>query len=734
MRKYYSKWLLYIAFFPLAYFIYSLNFTGPTYLADEIGYLSKAAYLGGRLIDGASSYHGGYSLFIFPLFYIFDSPERVWIGVILINSLLWYGSFLVLNYLITLFDNNISDANRFIVLLVSALFPSWATMSGYAFTTSAFCFVFLFTVFCLSLIREINWTSVIPHSLAVGFLYWIHPTGLAVAVASIVTLVIVFMLRRRYAHLVTHVLLVLVMIILYKFWFHPFLNEAMTPRGYPIYEHYSEMGISLKNLLTDNFFFNLTIKFIGQIYYAVIASIGIVLFALYYLSRRIWGSKYYEASNGGVGNRNIISMSIFIMISFFLVVILGSLFLTFCERNHKIQVYNLIYGRYLEGVLLPLIALGIVYFCQLKIKQRILFGIAISCLVICGGLLIDAKMVDVVDNNIINTISFWPQYLSSINFFSKPGYIGAIIIFITCSLGKNALLPVMLLSSAIVTPKQFVHHKKSCFPKPSLCDVVQAISVPGSCVGFDDVVPPDYNAPFKSIVENRAKYEGKHNDGFTLQQLEKYNLYSYYLFNYRFRRVDINDWRRHCDGPLLTFNPKQIDSNVGEHVIAREDITGLFLVTKAGQPGIAMTDDLHSRDDISFPRFIGDHGFLSGYRMNARALYPFSLVGRLKDDILVADKKEGYLFYGPYRHFSAGSYKVVLYGLVSGSHSAFLDVVSQQGKIIHLKQKICLNDCNKDSFVFPFQLMTSVKDLEIRMYVGKHDQLSVKGYEVEKVF
>lgn len=82
-----TKWV--IGIMPLLYLLCSWVFTGPTYLQDEIGYLTKAAFLAGHTIDGPSSYNLGYSIFLSPLFVMFSSTVLIWKGIMAINTLFW---------------------------------------------------------------------------------------------------------------------------------------------------------------------------------------------------------------------------------------------------------------------------------------------------------------------------------------------------------------------------------------------------------------------------------------------------------------------------------------------------------------------------------------------------------------------------------------------------------------------------------------------------------------------
>ena len=62
----------------ILYFIINLKSRGPTYQQDEIGYLINAAFLVGNVVDGYSSYHSGYSIFLAPIFLLLKNPFDLW--------------------------------------------------------------------------------------------------------------------------------------------------------------------------------------------------------------------------------------------------------------------------------------------------------------------------------------------------------------------------------------------------------------------------------------------------------------------------------------------------------------------------------------------------------------------------------------------------------------------------------------------------------------------------------
>jgi hypothetical protein len=105
-------------------------------------------------------------------------------------------------------------------------------------------------------------------------------------------------------------------------------------------------------------------------------------------------------------------------------------------------------------------------------------------------------------------------------------------------------------------------------------------------------------------------------------------------------------------------------------------------------------------------------------------------VGRVKS-VVVSDGRAGYLIYGPYRALGAGKYKLVLTGKSKNHGSAWVDVVSDKGKVQHAKFQ--LKSTSNTSVILAegqVELVLPVQDIEVRVYVGDEDDVILEGYEL----
>ena len=92
----------------------------------------------------------------------------------------------------------------------------------------------------------------------------------------------------------------------------------------------------------------------------------------------------------------------------------------------------------------------------------------------------------------------------------------------------------------------------------AIIDFVRETFPKGQCVGFDPYLP----------------------EGAGGQMAERIRLYSFYLFDYSYRRMSPSQWMRGCDGPLFTYDRKPFRGGEEVALVGRELDTGLFVWVK----------------------------------------------------------------------------------------------------------------------------------------------------------
>jgi hypothetical protein len=532
-----------------AYLAVSWHISGPAYLEDEIGYLTNAAFLAGHRIDAASSFHAGYSLFIAPTF-LFSDPSLVWKGVLTINAVLWAANFVMLYKIMRRLLPHTDERRVLAATIVSALYPTWIVSSAYAFATTAFVAVFLASILALFLWKRDNPVSILPHSILIGYLYWVHPTGAAVALASVLVVALDCWQRRDAKPIVLHLASVIALVVAYQRGVHPWIVSAMTPSGYAAQSHYPTLASALETLVTAHGLAVSSLLLFGQFAYFVVASFGIAFVGLIFCMREALTPRGDVHSSAPQGDARVV----YLLIGTAPIAVMALASISFFQ-NENFEGNYWIYGRYLEGAILPVLVIG---FAVFRADIRL---VVLSIYLVATGLLLDLMVPSGAEHNIVNTVSFWPQYLSANAGFFVWMLIGALAVAGVARYGRRVAIALMVLTFPLSVYRQTVWHDwlVTNFSMPS--SLVQTIrnTVPsGSCVGVNPVLPA----------------------GATFFQSERYHLNSFYLFDYAYRRMSPAEWLQQCNGPYLSYNVSGLNEIAGIHAVARDPESGLLLFKK----------------------------------------------------------------------------------------------------------------------------------------------------------
>lgn len=520
----------------LVYWLYSRQFYGPAYLCDEIGYLSKAAVFAGYAVDMATSWQGGYSLMLAPLFRIFSDPYMLWQAILALNALMFSASFFMLFcFLRGLFPEK-SFWQLMAAVALSACYPAWITMSGYAFATPGFVLIFMAALLALQKAEGGKGWSLWLHSLFVGFLYWLHPVGLAVVVASALAVLVMVWPKRLFWLWGLHVVALLGLVGAYKFGVHPWVNTVMTPEGYTALGHYPDTSFVLEKLLSPDFWKSWPVIILGQSSYLFIASFGVVALAM----AEVWQRRDEAAG--------------FAVLSVFGIVALGSLAVATSYANGQwISINHWMYGRYSEMALLPLLGIG---FLAVWRHRNFLYT---AVFVLIAGVIVNGFSDGHTNtyNNLVMIPSLWPVAFAVHGSYFQWGLIGAVGIAVI-GLRKKwfVILAIPVFMMCLYLQNYWHSDILADYSKPRLDGVVRTNFEIGETIGFDPYLPEEA----------------------TLLHEERYYLYSYYFFNYNYRRMSPEEWLSTAEGPYLTYRPEIFSEYSEVKVIAREDNSGLYLL------------------------------------------------------------------------------------------------------------------------------------------------------------
>lgn len=683
--------------------------TGPAYLADEIGYLTNGAFIAGHFVGSASSYHAGYSFLLAPLFYFLDDPRLVWRGVLIFNAAMWGLSLGLVHDFARRFFPAASRLMLFLATLLVAAYPANLAMSGYAFSQSAVAFFFMLSVWTLFQVDLRRPLTVIPHAIFVGLQFWIHPTGAVAPIASLLALAPLVVASRQYRILALHAVVSLGLVAAYRYGVEPWRIAGMTPGGGDPGLHYPGLEKVAAVILEPATWSKLFGSALGQLSYNVIATFGVSVLGAVEILRR-WRQRRPASADATVRDTPI-HVGMFVLLA-----PLGCIALTALSTatGTPDRLDHWVYGRYQDAFVLPLLAFGL-----LSERRRwvIVWVAVLVCLV---GAWLSHGIGASGGVNRVNISGLWPELFLKGGPVSRWLALGALGIIAFNLLPRYLAWLGAFTIYCLAATSQIEWHRAIVETRSRPSEVVEFVrgNYPKGCVYFDMAsLPRDIN-PASAQVER----------GF---------LYSFFFFNYHYQKgKDAESWvSSPCHGALLTYDAGWEQRHPELSVVGIESDTALRVFVKeepkqlrypVAQANVGSGSQWRSR--------MGETCLLSGGCLNASPgdLARFTQVGRLDDTGLMTTGHEGYLFFGPYRPLLAGTYELRLQGKAKSLQTAYLDVVSEGGLRVLMKEEL-LAEAPDSLGAWRFEVPSDQSSIEVRLRVGVDDDLTVAGYSMERV-
>lgn len=512
----------------LAGFATALNrdIAGPMIQADEGSHLANAAAVAGFENDMAGSYHAGYSIFISPAFLMGHGPDRVWKTTLLINGLL---VFLLCIGLWQLAGKLIGDdpapktsERIFRVLLVGA-YPMWVVMAGYVFAQLAFATVFVWAVlFLCKAITDDRWWQWLFFGVLAGYTYWTHPVGLVCVLAALLACLSQAITNKRLARPVFAATCLALMVLAYNLVFVPWLHARTTISSTPAL-HYPGIRETFSALLSSPAMLGVYLaRFSGHIFYLLIGTVGVFYLGVADSVRRMAAS--ITSARKGHGNGQL-SIQIFLLFSLVGILALSTLLFTTTPAAQRLDHW--MYGRYVEGVLAPLLLVGASHRHWRKLIWSIPLSAAALLLLLWG-------MEPHSGNAPMNTSALWQQLQMGSHGMWLWWLAGSGLIVLAAAFGKTIGKLIVSCVFCFASWQQVEWHQvklQDVVPRWESARYVRANYPRGTCVGFDMTSVNNYN---------------QHSFWFD---------YGFQLYDYRLMRSSIPQWTGACKGLLFSFNP-----------------------------------------------------------------------------------------------------------------------------------------------------------------------------------
>ncbi|HEU4399069.1 MAG TPA: hypothetical protein VFU54_14700 [Actinomycetota bacterium] len=340
----------------------SLGRDGPTNFADETGYLANARVMSGGVagqLGGAAFYRGGYSLLLLPAYWLGDGPRAEYRDVLATNALL---SSLVFPLVHVLLARVFGVARRtaLVAAFLAALYPPLVVTTQFAWAESLLPVLVLLAAISLAAVvtasrprAAVGWA--IACGSAAGALYTTHGRTAPLVVLLLVLLLALAVLRHDLAAGALAGAAAAVAVTVAGQALNDWLGErswGRRPGG--------DLGRVLDNARDLGALENVAALGLGQYWYAFVATFGLVVLGLVHVAarlsprepvgRRRWPGWAASRETGGTA-----AVGVFLLGSVIGLAVLVGLYL-----RPPVRPDHVVYGRYLEILLPPLLALGLV--------------------------------------------------------------------------------------------------------------------------------------------------------------------------------------------------------------------------------------------------------------------------------------------------------------------------------------------------------------------------------------
>lgn len=404
-------------------------------LDDEYGYWGNAAYLSGLnwsdTVSQIPYYSFGYSLLLVPLFWIFDNTLFMYKAAIIINGILVSASFLLCNDIAKKQMNNV---NKYIVISISfliSIYPTYIAYSHIAWSECLLMFVFWLITWCFTDLNEK--TSVYKFNLIGflnGYIYFIHQRALGILISSITVILIMKIFNKINIKQFISAILPIILIMVIGLYIKNNIQSKLWLNGTELsVNDYAGQITKINQILSTGGFVKVLKSFIGKVFYLGASSYMIFYFGVYELLNKTGKpiiSLIKNKTKNSLNSDDKFYIYMFLLISTLSTIIISSIFFI-----NPIGIDEIVYGRYNEIIIGPIILIGFVKFMgeeTLTNKSFLLILISFTILSVITDLILKKSGLNIINANIAHTCGLL--------FMNTPIgiYLPAIIVLVVCRL------------------------------------------------------------------------------------------------------------------------------------------------------------------------------------------------------------------------------------------------------------------------------------------------------------
>lgn len=358
----------------------------PVVFDDEFGYLANAAFFAGfdwsGIVSGVPYYSYGYSILLAPLFRLFREPTHIYQAVVIVNGILAAGSFW-LCYSVA--KKLARDRSVYVLLGVSflvAMYPANLVYVNLAMSETLLIFLAWALIRCVISIMDTR--SSYPFALfglLLMYMYMVHQRTVGVVVVGVLLIGVLKATGKISWKQVWTFSFALLLLFGIHWQLKEYLQSHLWQGSTRIVRNDYESQLRKLNIFLSWEGIRDILKMsVGQIFYIGVATCLMGYVALYECVCsivRCVGRRNLEQEE----EYNTVYVSAFLLLSVMAILIIGSVFLS---PPHRVD--HLLYGRYLEMCMGPLLLIGILRCTSADTMSRKEIGGILLLFVMAAGL------------------------------------------------------------------------------------------------------------------------------------------------------------------------------------------------------------------------------------------------------------------------------------------------------------------------------------------------------------
>lgn len=672
-------------------------------LYDEFGYWSNAAYLAGYDWSNATSYISyysyGYSILLLPLFWIFDNPIYMYRTAIVINAILVSVNYFICYDISKKLAKNVDKYILMCISFVVSMYPSYIIQTNVAWSE-----ILLVTIFWLItwFFVDLNNKSALSKFVLLGFLsiyiYIVHQRAIGICMSSI----IVILLMKLFKRINNKQFLAFISIILVMSFAHSFIKNDIQINNYLSSDTIANNDFAgqidkIKKIFTFNGLINLINILLGQIFYIGTTSFLLCYVGIYEILNKIknFFALSKQKSIQVIYNDGNIFLFVFLIIASFSTLIISAIFM-----SNPSRIDQIIYGRYTETIIGPLILIG---FINLSSKKRINYCSFVN-------LITYFILITIITNLNLRLYGF-EQYntISAAGLIYKPIKTNGYNIFF------SATISIIICGFLCIAFKPM--HKNKQFLAIILLCIASLFFITGEIYVNAMATDREHDSEIIKIVD----YIENNNEEFSI----------YFLLN--------NDIKNDIKRAHYQFLLKD-----KEVISVTKDELNLIEGNKYIISGIFNNYLFEIIDEYDFClTAVGSYLFAtrsSEVSDNNGIIIPSDMFYKTninEKNEIVSNGQEGFFMYGPYINLNSGNYQFTIdIELIKSKNDniGYVDIVSNIGENQHFKQEISLDDFGTDNKLIidvPFELTENIENIELRAYSYEGSQIKINNVYIK---